>query len=97
MAKLDMDQLYVRELTEQEKQTIDSAVMITPMMICPDLAKIKSTGEEIRVTHAYLTMEGLFYGFDTAQGLYSTLNSSEVELINPKYNWKYVAQWNDAR
>lgn len=95
--KLNHDDLYVRELTELEKATIGSATCVTPMLICPDLGKIIETGEEVKVTHAFLTVEGLHYGFDTSCGKYSTKNSIEIQLLNPKFNWVHVAKQNEKR
>ena len=95
--KLNHDELYIRELTESEKKTIDSATCVTPMLICPDLGKVVATGEEIKVNHAFLTIDGLNYGFDTSSGMYSTKHSSEIQLLNPKFNWVHVAKQNEKR
>lgn len=94
---IDKKLLYVRELTEAEAALIDSAVMATPMLMCPDHAKIKETGEEITVGHAFFAADGLHYGFDHADGKYSTLHSDKIELLNPKFDWNYIAKQNESR
>lgn len=95
--KLNHELLYIRELTEGEKAVIDSALFVTPMLMCPDIGKIKETQEDIKITHAFLSQEGLNYGFDYADGKYSTKPASEIELINPKFDWAYIAKQNENR
>jgi hypothetical protein len=94
---LKLEDLFIRELTESEKAAIESAQIATPMIMSPDFGKIKKSGEEIQVNHAFFTHEGMCLGFDTKDGKYSTKLADEIELINPKFNWKYIAQQNESR
>lgn len=95
--RLDYKLLYIRELTEGEKAVIDSALFVTPMLMCPDLGKIKETNEDVKIQHAFLSQEGLNYGFEYADGKYSTKPASEIELLNPKFDWSYIAKQNESR
>ena len=94
---LDDKELYLRELTESEAELINSAKLATPMIMCPDKGRIKETSEEITIQHAYLSQNGLNYGFEYSDGKYSTKSADEIELINPKFNWNYIAKQNEKR
>lgn len=94
---IDSKELYVRELTESEAQLINSAKLATPMIMSPDIGKIKDTQEDVKIQHAFLSQDGLNYGLETSDGKYTTKPAAEVELINPKFNWDYIAKQNEKR
>jgi hypothetical protein len=93
MTRYDPKHLYIRPLTESEKEKIESATVVTPMAICPDIAQLDS-GEMVEVIHAYRTAEGLTLGFNYPDGKYGSANRSEVNLLNPKFHWEYIADRN---
>ena len=93
---LDETKLYVRELTEGEKNRIESAIALSAMSMCPDVG-ILSSGEEVEVSHAFYSADGLNYGITYSDRKYSTVNEAEVTLSNPKFDWKYIADQNEKR
>lgn len=96
--KLNKDELYRRELTEDEAKKINSAKAVTPMLMSPDIGRLKKTDEEVKVIHSYNTGEGLHYGIEFFEdSKYSTVHEKDIELINPKFNWVYIANQNEKR
>lgn len=93
MKRYDPKYLYIRPLTPDEKEKIDSAQVVTPMTICPDIGQLDS-GEMVEVVHAYRTSEGLTLGFNYSDGKYGSALRSEVNLLNPKFHWEYIADRN---
>lgn len=91
--------LLVRELTESETESFMRchAFRLNEMLICPDIGEIIGTNERVEVSHAVKVGTGVILGVTyldgESSGKYSNVPIELVRLINPKFDWKKVADY----